>query len=90
MDQRQGTFTAKINISFVNDHHSIGVALDDGLNVPKTQAKTCGGVGIGDEHGAFRTAVVLNINGKILLQGDLTIRNVICIKIKYKDCIMAI
>ena len=31
--QRYGAFPAEVYISLVNDHHIVGIALDDGLNI---------------------------------------------------------
>ena len=77
VDEGNGALSAEVDVGFIDDHHGIRIGSDDGLDVLKGQVKACGGVGIGDEDGLADTAIIRDVDGKILLQGDLRKGNAI-------------
>ena len=77
MDQADGAVRAKIDIRFIHNHHIVGIGCEDPFDLRQAQRDARGRVGIGDKDGLVDAAVVVHVDGEILVQRDLGIGHVI-------------
>ena len=65
--QENRALRAEVHIRLVQHHHAVLICLEDPLHLRPAQGQPCGCVGIGDHDGLVQAAIILRVQGEVLL-----------------------